>query len=107
MTLALTCQACDTSFELDVAELLDEPRLQCPGCDARASLSVAEGLAGALEDLLGHVARLGSRFALVLELDSEDLPSQLDRRRAAADDEDEEEIEEEDLDREETRDDED
>jgi hypothetical protein len=103
MTLDLTCQACDASFELDVAELLEEPRLQCPGCDARAPLSVAEGLAGALEDLLGQVERLGSRFSLVLQVDSDDLPPQFERRSAAPDDEDEEE-EQEERDRDETHD---
>jgi hypothetical protein len=106
MTLDLTCQTCDASFEIDVVELLEEPRLQCPGCDALAPLSVAEGLANALEDLLGQAARLGSRFALILQVDSEDLPAQVDRRHGPLDDEDAE-VEEEDLDNDEGRDDED
>ncbi len=90
MTLDLTCQACDASFELDAAELLDEPRIQCPSCDARAPLSLAEGLSSALDDLFGRVADLRSKFEVVFEVESDDLPPPHDRRRAAADEEDEE-----------------
>ncbi len=101
MTLDLTCQACDTSFELDVAELLDEPRIQCPSCDARAPMPMSEGLSNALDDLLGQVARLRSKFQLLFEVDGEDLPPPYDRERvrsAADDDEaDEDEPDEEDL----------
>ncbi|GEJ57312.1 hypothetical protein [Anaeromyxobacter diazotrophicus] len=81
MTLDLTCQACDTSFELDVAELLDEPRLQCPGCDARVPRATAEALSGALEELFGHVARLRPKFQLIAEVESDDLPPPFDRER--------------------------
>jgi hypothetical protein len=81
MTLDLTCQACDASFELDLAELLDEPRIQCPSCDARTSTAVAEGLSSALDELLGQVARMRRRFQAVLEVDSEDLPPPYDRGR--------------------------
>lgn len=88
MTLDLTCQACDTSFELDVTELLDEPRIQCPSCDARVTTAVAEGLSNALEELLGHASRLRSKFHAVFELDSDDLPPPYDRERRTADDAD-------------------
>jgi len=90
MTLDLTCQACDSSFELDVAELLDEPRIQCPSCDARAPLTASEGLSDALDGLLAQVARLRSRFGLVFEVDSDDLPPPYEagaERRPAAEDE--------------------
>jgi hypothetical protein len=82
MTLDLTCQACDTSFELDVSELLDDPRIQCPSCDARAPLPMSEGLSSALDDLLGQVARLREKFQILFELDGEDLPPPHDRERA-------------------------
>jgi hypothetical protein len=102
MTLDLTCQACDTSFELDVAELLDEPRLQCPSCDARAPAAMAEGLSNALDEVLGQVSRLRPKFQAVFEIESEDLPPQYDRDRArAAAEEDDEDEDTEDLDAEE------
>ncbi len=99
MTLDLTCQACDTSFELDVSELLDEPRIQCPSCDARAPVPMAEGLSNALDDLLGQVARVRKKFQVLFEVDGEDLPPPYDREaaRAPAEDTDEEEPDEEDL----------
>jgi hypothetical protein len=97
MTLDLTCQACDTSFELEIADLLDEPRLQCPGCDARVPRATAEALSGALEELFAQVARLRPKFQLIAEVESEDLPPPYDRERAAQadDDEDTEEEDEE------------
>ncbi len=92
MTIDVTCQACDNSFEIDVAELLDEPRIQCPSCDARAPMPMSEGLSNALDDLLGQVARLRSKFELVFEVESDDLPAPYDRDRPrAADDEDDDE----------------
>ena len=97
MTLDLTCQACDTSFELDLAELLDEPRIQCPSCDARPPSAVAEGLSDALDELLGRVSRMRSKFQIVFEVDSDDLPPAYDRERARAVADDEDEADEEDL----------
>ncbi len=109
MTLDLTCQACDTSFELEVAELLDEPRLQCPSCDARVPRATAEALSSALEELFAHVARLRPKFQLVAEVESDDLPPPFDRERPArdaddaagedADEEDDEDLEEDEPER--------
>ncbi len=98
MTLDLTCQACDTSFELDLAELLDEPRVQCPSCDARVPAAAAEGLSNAVDELLGQVAGMRHKFQVALEVDSDDLPPPYDRDRArAASDEDDDEDRDEDL----------
>jgi hypothetical protein len=94
MTLDLTCQACDTSFELDLAELLDEPRVQCPSCDARAPTAIAEGFSNALDELLSQMARMRSRFQVVFEVDTDDLPPPYDRERARAAAEDDDEPEE-------------
>ncbi|HEX7487263.1 MAG TPA: hypothetical protein VF341_00015, partial [Anaeromyxobacteraceae bacterium] len=82
MTLDLTCQACDTSFELDVSDLLDEPRVQCPGCDVRLPRAIAEALSGVLDELLGQVSRLRPKFQVILEVESEDLPPPYDRPEA-------------------------
>jgi hypothetical protein len=84
MTLDLTCQACDTSFELDVAELLDEPRIQCPSCDARAPMPISEGLSNALDGVLDQVARIRTKFQVVFEVESDDLPPPYDRDRIRA-----------------------
>jgi len=86
MTLDLTCQGCDTSFELEVADLLDEPRLQCPSCDARVPRASAEALSVALEELFAQVARLRTKFQLIAEVESDDLPPPFDRERAARED---------------------
>jgi hypothetical protein len=88
MTLDLTCQACDTSFELDVSDLLEEPRVQCPGCDARLPRATAEALSGVLDELLGQVSGIRAKFQLVLEVESEDLPAPYDRPEAQIEDSD-------------------
>ena len=98
MTLDFTCQACDTSFELDLTELLDEPRVQCPSCDARAPTTIAEGLSNAMDELLGQVARIRPKFQVGFEVESDDLPPPYDHDRArAASADDEDGPEEEDL----------
>ncbi len=99
MTLDLTCQACDASFELDVGEILDEPRIQCPSCDARAPMPMSVGLSNALDDVLGQVARLRSKFQVVFEVESDDLPPPYDRDRvrAAGEEDEDEPLEDEDV----------
>ena len=93
MTLDLTCQACDTSFEIDVTELVDEPRIQCPSCNAKAPLNTVEGLSSGLDELLSHTAALRPKFQLLLEVDSDDLPPAYERDRAHSDlDEEEDEL---------------
>jgi len=98
MTLDLTCQACDTSFELDASELLDEPRIQCPSCDARVTVAAAEGFSGALDELFGQVARLRAKFQVVFEVESDDLPPPYDRDRAVAGSDDDVELDGDDAD---------
>jgi hypothetical protein len=91
MTLDFTCQVCDASFEVDLADLLDEPRVQCPSCEARAPRPLVEGLASALDDLSGHLVRLQPRFVATMEIASEDLAATHERAAAAEDDEEDEE----------------
>ena len=86
MTLDLTCQACDTSFELDVSDLLAEPRVQCPSCAARVPRATAESLSSVLDELLGQVSRLRPKFQTILEIESEDLPPPYDRPEASVED---------------------
>jgi hypothetical protein len=94
MTFDLTCQACDTSFELDVTDLLDEPRIQCPGCDAKLARAGAEAFSAAVDELLQQVSLLRKRFQIILEVESEDLPPPYDDARARGGDDDEVEGEE-------------
>jgi hypothetical protein len=100
MTFDLTCQACDASFEADLADLLEDPKLECPHCEARAPKAAVEGVTTALDELFAQLAVLRRKFTVVVEIESDDLPPPHDRdgRRAAAaeDDEDAEDEGEED-----------
>jgi hypothetical protein len=110
MQLELQCQKCDETFEVDPADLSNDPELRCTGCGAKATTDQAEALASALEDLFAAVAALRRKFAITGELDSEELPGDEDeedeapRRKVARsegeDEEDEEDEEEDDEDEE-------
>ena len=103
MTFDLTCQGCDASFEADLTDLLEDPKIECPHCEARASKAAVEGVTTALDELFGQLALLRRKFTLVVEIESDDLPPPHDRDDrhvaaavAAEDDEDDEEDEDED-----------
>jgi len=96
MTIDLTCQKCDTSFEIDAQELIDgTEKLICPQCHARAPASLAEDFVSALTEMRSQVGAMGKKFAVSMELESEDLEEELDPKKG---DEDEMDFEEDDLD---------
>jgi hypothetical protein len=97
MTLDFTCKACDASFELELSDLLEESRLECPNCEARAPKSSVDGLTGAFDDLFVQLAALRRKFDVVLEVDSEDLPAPYDREGGRSRDEDADEDDDEAL----------
>lgn len=107
MTLDFTCQSCDATFELELSDIVEDPAaLQCPSCEARAPRSAVDGMAGALDDLFAQLALLRRKFAVQMEIDSEDLPAAYERESArskddADDDEDGDWSDDEDEDEEE------
>jgi hypothetical protein len=87
MTIDFTCQKCDSSFEIDVQDLIDgSEKLVCPNCDAKAPTALTDDFIAALTELRAQVAALGKRFAVNLAVESDDAED-LDEE----DDEDEEE----------------
>ena len=88
MTLDLTCQACDATFELELSDLVDEPVVVCPSCEARAPRSAVDGVTGALDDLFAQLAVLRRKFSVSLEIDTDDLPAQYEREVARSREED-------------------
>lgn len=94
MTIDFTCQKCDSSFELDVQDLIDgTEKLVCPNCDAKASASMVDDFAAAVVDLRTQVAALAKKFAVNLAIETEDLE---DVASDKEEDEEEEESEEDD-----------
>jgi hypothetical protein len=76
MTLDFTCQSCDATFEVELSDIIEDPTgVQCPSCEAKAPRAAMEGMAGALDDLFAQLALLRRKFAVELEIDSEDLPA--------------------------------
>lgn len=97
MTIDLTCQKCETSFEVDAQELIDgTEKLICPQCHARAPAGTAEDFVSALAEMRAQVGALGKKFAVSMELESEDLEEELDAKKSDEDD-DEMDFEEDDL----------
>jgi hypothetical protein len=97
MTFDVTCQSCDASFEVDLADLLEDSKLECPHCESRAPRAAVEGVTSALDELFGQLAILRRKFTVIVDIESDDLPPPHDRdnRRVAAEDEDEEESDDE------------
>lgn len=94
MTLDFTCQACDATFEMELSDLIeDSSSVQCPSCEARAPRSAVEGMSSALDDLFAQLALLRRKFAVEMEIDSEDLPASYEHEavRSKEEDEDDEE----------------
>jgi len=90
MTIDLTCQKCEGSFELDVQRLIDaEEKLQCPNCNAKAPADLADDFSNALAELIAQTENLSKRFLVSLAFESDELPG-------AEAEEDEEEDEDED-----------
>lgn len=97
MTIDLTCQKCEGSFELDVQELIDgEEKLQCPNCNAKAPADLTDDFTSALSEMLAQTANLSKRFLVSLALESDELPGA--EAEEEDEDDDEEEGEDEDLD---------
>jgi DNA-directed RNA polymerase subunit RPC12/RpoP len=95
MTIDLTCQKCDTSFEIEAAEIIDgnEP-IKCPNCDARAPQGLVDDFASALGELCKQTAALSKRFSLSMAVESDDLPPPYDTEE---EEEEEEESDEDEL----------
>ena len=95
MTLDFTCQACDATFELELSDILEDPSVvQCPSCEARAPRAAVDGMSGALDDLFAQLALLRRKFAVQMEVDSEDLPATYEQEPARSKDDDEDEDDE-------------
>lgn len=89
MTIDFTCQKCEASFELDAEDLIDgTEKLECPHCGAKAPSALAEDFISALTEMRAQVAALGSRFAVNMAIETEDLEEEVES------DEEEEELEE-------------
>jgi hypothetical protein len=97
MTIDLTCQKCEGTFELDVQDVIDgTEKLACPHCSQKAPTNIQEDFVAALTEMRTQVAALGKRFAVSMAFETEDLEDELDEDEET--DEDEESDEDEELD---------
>ena len=99
MTIDLSCQKCDASFELDAGDVIDgSEAIKCPNCDAKAPQGLVDDFANALGETCKAIVALSKKFGVTFALETDDLPSQFDEvEKAAADDEDEEDDDEDDA----------
>lgn len=90
MTLDFTCQSCDATFEMELSDIIeDSSAVQCPSCELKAPRAAVEGVSGALDDLFAQLAVLRRRFAVEMEIDSEDLPASYEQESARSKEEEE------------------
>jgi hypothetical protein len=93
MTIDFTCQKCDSSFEIDVQDLIDgSEKIVCPNCDAKAPAGLTDDFVAALAEMRAQVAALGKRFAVNLAIESEDLDEVEEEDEDEETDEDEDEL---------------
>lgn len=93
MTIDFTCQKCDSSFELDVQDLIDgSEKLVCPNCDAKAPTALTDDFIAALTELRAQVATLSKRFSVNLAVESEDVEELEDEEDEEEGDEDDDEL---------------
>jgi hypothetical protein len=91
MTIDLTCQKCEGSFELDVQRLIEgEEKLICPNCKAKAPGDLTDDFTNALSELITQTGNLSKRFLVSLALETDELPG------SEAEEEEEEELEDDD-----------
>lgn len=87
MTIDLTCQKCDATFDLDVQELIDESaRLVCPHCEAKVPADLAKSFIAALAELRAQIAALEPKFLVSVMLESPALQDDLGDDEAGDDD---------------------
>lgn len=91
MTIDLTCQKCEGTFELDVQDVIDgTEKLACPHCGQKAPTNIQEDFVAALTEMRTQVAALGKRFSVSMALETEDLEDELDEDVETDEDDDEE-----------------
>jgi hypothetical protein len=98
MTIDLTCQKCEGSFELDVHQLIEgEDKLQCPNCNAKAPADLTDDFTSALSEMIAQTANLSKKFLVSLAVESDELPG-AEEEEAEDEDDDEDSDEDDDLD---------
>ena len=88
MVIDFECNNCNGDFELDVADMLENPKpIKCSHCKAKVDTKASEDFATVLEDLIAQVSAMSKKFKLTMSIETDDLPGQY----AAEEDEDEDE----------------
>ena len=103
MSISVECRQCEADFELQIAELLEDPtHFACPNCGASADPEIVEVAVGALDEAVSQLTRLSRKFCIELTLEAEELGGETEADLFTRDDEDalwtdevEEEVEEE------------
>ncbi|EPX56252.1 hypothetical protein D187_007594 [Cystobacter fuscus DSM 2262] len=88
MTIDLTCQKCEGTFELAAQDLIEgTEKLVCPHCGQKSPTNIQEDFVAALSEMRTQVAALSKRFAVSLALETEDLEDELDDDEESDEDE--------------------
>jgi DNA-directed RNA polymerase subunit RPC12/RpoP len=96
MTIDLTCQKCEGTFELDAQDLIEgTEKLVCPHCGQKAAPNSQEDFVSALTEMRTQVAALAKRFAVSMSVETEDLEDDIGEDEK---DEEDEESDDEELD---------
>lgn len=88
MIIDLTCQKCDTLFDLDAQDLIDgTEKLVCPECEAKVPANLSRDFVAALAQIRAQVAALETKFLISMTLESPALEDELDDEDSEDDEE--------------------
>lgn len=98
-TIDFTCQKCEGTFELDLADLIDgTEKLECPHCENKLTKTANEDFTAALVELQAQLAAIAKKFSVSMELDTVDLAAADLKDDEEEDDDEDDDVDEDDED---------
>ncbi len=106
MSVAFECTKCEADFELEVADVIDDPaRVKCPNCGAKANQAIVEAAFVALDEFIQQARRLHRKFRISLSLEPDEIFDENEEEFTDELDDDETSLWEDDIDDEDDEDD--
>ncbi len=99
MTIDLTCQKCEGTFEIEVQDLIDGNEIvECPHCGVKVSKALNEDFSNALGELKAQMVLVGKKFSLSMAFETDDLADVEEDDEVDEDDDAEDDLDDDDDD---------
>lgn|GEM_PF-2075607 len=96
MMIDFECNSCNGGFEIDVADLIEDPKpIKCTHCKSiKLDAKTTEDFASVLEDLIAQISSMSKKFNVSMTIETDDLPNAYHEDE----DDDEEDIDDDEID---------